>query len=474
MSGLTELSEMRLDTMQQLLRLVALVVDHNHLMVHAARLMPAHVPPPYRAVWQRARSMFADGRAFSLDSFAADVPNLEQFRADILSAPAQAAKPEVAEHLADQVTQLGRRIEFAEKTAAASGQALNLSVSIDELEHQTMESITDNIPGSSLIKNVGELMDAALRTDRDIKENGAIRSGMTTGLGGLDYQLDGGFRRGHLAVIAAEPGTGKSLLAGHMALHLALAGRRGVYIALESTAESIVRRMICGFAGVSASGLATGTLNGREWDAYLNAERELRARIANNILFVERADLSIPDIAAITLQAQHEHDTSWVVIDTGDLIKAPGGTATERADAAADGCQMLKKLGRGQLVIVCKQLNRRHHAGGVATRPTLPSLHNSSRWGTHAEVVVFLWRPWAYASEERRLDQPELEFVMEINVAKARDGRTGKMTVYVDYSRNKLGSLRAHGIYYDRESRRWTGESPQPTDGGQDKLPDLI
>ncbi|MBV8961497.1 MAG: AAA family ATPase [Hyphomicrobiales bacterium] len=60
-----------------------------------------------------------------------------------------------------------------------------------------------------------------------------------TGIPGLDDVLSGGFSRGHVFLVAGEPGTGKTTLALQFLLQGAEAGERSLYVALSETAEEL-------------------------------------------------------------------------------------------------------------------------------------------------------------------------------------------------------------------------------------------
>ncbi|WP_181703384.1 ATPase domain-containing protein [Chthonobacter albigriseus] len=61
----------------------------------------------------------------------------------------------------------------------------------------------------------------------------------STGIGGLDNVLGGGFSRGHLFLIEGEPGAGKTTVAMQFALAGAQAGEKVLYITLSETEQEI-------------------------------------------------------------------------------------------------------------------------------------------------------------------------------------------------------------------------------------------
>ena len=66
---------------------------------------------------------------------------------------------------------------------------------------------------------------------------------LSTHVAGLDEALGGGIPEGSIVLVAGTPGTMKSSLIYNMMYHNALNGRRGLYITLEQTAESLRHAM---------------------------------------------------------------------------------------------------------------------------------------------------------------------------------------------------------------------------------------
>ena len=62
---------------------------------------------------------------------------------------------------------------------------------------------------------------------------------LSTHVGGLDEALGGGIPEGSIVLVAGTPGTMKSSLIYNILYHSANDGRRGLYVSLEQTAESL-------------------------------------------------------------------------------------------------------------------------------------------------------------------------------------------------------------------------------------------
>src|SRR3989442_2742394 len=66
---------------------------------------------------------------------------------------------------------------------------------------------------------------------------------ISTHVAGLDEALGGGVPQGSLVLVAGTPGTMKSSMIYNIMYHNAKAGRRGLYITLEQTTESLKQAM---------------------------------------------------------------------------------------------------------------------------------------------------------------------------------------------------------------------------------------
>jgi len=61
---------------------------------------------------------------------------------------------------------------------------------------------------------------------------------------GLDENIQGGIPEGHVVLVSGAAGTMKSSVCFNVLYHEALAGKNGVYISLEQSAESLVNHMV--------------------------------------------------------------------------------------------------------------------------------------------------------------------------------------------------------------------------------------
>lgn len=96
-----------------------------------------------------------------------------------------------------------------------------------------------------------------------------------TGLSKLDKYLDGGFFAKELVVIGGFTGTGKSQLAGQIALNTAQEGYKTAYFSLEISNEMVLARMIGAAANIKPTRVRFDTLTQEEHATKLDVEAEI-------------------------------------------------------------------------------------------------------------------------------------------------------------------------------------------------------
>lgn len=91
------------------------------------------------------------------------------------------------------------------------------------------------------------------------------RPALSTGFKGLDRVLEGGFRAGEIATVAAQTGGGKSVFAVTVARHLAEAGHRVMFFTYEMTVAALRARLCQQLTGVSAKRILSKDVGSGEY-----------------------------------------------------------------------------------------------------------------------------------------------------------------------------------------------------------------
>lgn len=274
---------------------------------------------------------------------------------------------------------------------------------------------------ASPYEHVKVVIDRAIGRLAAAIEKGERLTGLPTGLDKLD-EMTAGLKGGELIIIAGRPGMGKTAFALNVALHSCQ--KRAVPVAvfsLEMRKEELVSRMLTGEARVDGANLRTGQLSTSDWTKLIHAAGPL----SELPLFIDdTAALSVMELRGKARRLRSEHGLGLVVVDYLQLMRS-GSKNDSREQEISEISRSLKALSKelDVPVIALSQLNR-----GVETRPgkdkrpQLADLRESGAIEQDADVIMFVYRPEVYASDEER---QHLRGLAEIIVGKQRSGPTG-------------------------------------------------
>lgn len=208
-----------------------------------------------------------------------------------------------------------------------------------------------------------------------------------TGLAQVDNEVE--FGPGHLIVLGAGPGTGKTTLAVQGMLLNGRAGRHSHLISLEMDDAEVESKFCSRITGIESKRWLHGLyreehvrqvaqdpgIHGLSWLARPSrwGHEQMFAHVR---LEAAKAKAAGPGLAA-------------VVVDYFTLIRKPDGKSN---DAALWGivCTGLKQLAQelGICIVLLAQLNREGQVG----EPSLRDLKETSQLEQDANAVIFLWR----------------------------------------------------------------------------------
>jgi len=258
-------------------------------------------------------------------------------------------------------------------------------------------------------------------------------TGISTGFVDIDRMLLG-MQRSDLIVLAARPSMGKTSLALNIAEHVALGtrgqtGRPVAVFSLEMAAESLVRRMICCRAEVSAQSLSSGLVGQAEHRQLITAADALRQA---PIYVDDTAGLEAMDLRARARRLKRKYAVEFIVVDYLQLMNFSkyAGEGRQRETAAIS--QALKSMAKELKVpvLVLSQLSRAPETRGGSSIPKLSDLRDSGSIEQDADVVMLLRRPSMYKDEKNTEDKdPRLAI---LDIAKHRNGPTGEVKLDFD------------------------------------------
>ena len=277
---------------------------------------------------------------------------------------------------------------------------------IDETIHQTLTDLNNILDETQnpLARERVDTIQQMLHELEIIQEGGFI--GAPTGFPKLDKLLNGGLRNGSVTTIGAPTGQGKSALAAAIANH---ATKRGtvIFCSLEMDAIENEKRLLASATGIPHDRILTADLE----DAHWTQINDYVSEIKNNIIWIDRADITIQQIKhEIIRQSTLKVKPVLLVVDYIQLI-TPTDMKQSRVQQVTEISRTLKQLARDQQIPVLQlaQLNR-----AVMGEPTLANLRESGSIEQDSDTVLLLWSPNGDATRE-------------IIVAKQRNGETGRV-----------------------------------------------
>ena len=294
----------------------------------------------------------------------------------------------------------------------------------------------EDIP--SIVKNSFGSLDALYARGQEV-------TGLRTHYTLLD-RLTSGLQPSDLIIVAARPSMGKTSFAMNIAENAAVIDGKVVGVfSLEMSKEALLMRMLASCAQVDSHKLRTGFLGKEDMQKLTHAmEKLMQAK-----LFID----DTPGISVTELRSRarrlknQEGRVDMLIVDYLQLMSAVpiGGkrfeNRTQEVSAISRGLKAIAKELRVPLVAL-SQLSRAPESRGGDHRPQLADLRESGSIEQDADVVAFIFREEVY-----KKDDPDLEGMAEIIVAKQRNGPTDtiKMAFVKRYTR--FENLAAEGDY---------------------------
>lgn len=301
---------------------------------------------------------------------------------------------------------------------------------------------------TSAIRDLTKLEETGVQTDynfRDrvlevldeIKADTGEMKGIPTGFRDLNTMLHG-WHDQDLIIIGARPSVGKTAFVLHTLRHAAELGVVVTLFALEMEDKANIRRMLSSKADVDATKMRAPKkfFNKADWD---NISREGSLLSELKIAIYDKPNVSTTEIRTKirAVKNRYPNDKHMVVIDYLQLMRG-SNPRDKKVDQMGEISRDLKLLARefNLPVIALSQLSR-----GVESRqdkrPMMSDLRDSGNIEQDADVIMLLYRDDYYNKEEP-------SNIVEVNISKQRNGKTGLVQLVFLKERNKFADLERH------------------------------
>ncbi len=307
-------------------------------------------------------------------------------------------------------------------------------LSIDDYQARAQEIIFQATSESNdLEKHIYNMEDALMESfskymDRKHKKADV---GLRSGFISLD-NLIGGFKRGHLNVIAASTSMGKTAFAINIAKNVLKRKAKVAMISLEMDATEVIDRMVIQESQVNGWKYTQGETNDQEDKRVSKALDNLHEL---PLMISDERGLNTAQIRARLRKFKAQMDgLDLAVVDYLQMIQLPEEHAQNTARAVGQIVLQLRNLASELEVpiILISQISR-SFTSRTDKRPVLSDLRDSGNIEEVADGVIFLYRhahTSAKAREEAEAEGTEND--TDVIVAKQRTGQTGSIKLYFE------------------------------------------
>jgi replicative DNA helicase len=243
--------------------------------------------------------------------------------------------------------------------------------------------------------------------------------GIPTGFIDLD-EITAGLHEQEMIIVAARPSVGKTSFALGLTRNIAVdSGLPVFFVSLEQSRIELAERLLCSQARVDSHKLRKGNLNQEDMTALIAAGGVLRGA---KLFIDDSPGQSMLRIGANARRLKSRHGLRLVVIDYLQLIE-PDNRRDPRQEQVAQISRRIKFLAKelNIPVVALAQVNRASE-DRQDHRPRLADLRESGSIEQDSDTVLMLHRPDRYEPGQH-------EGVVEVIVAKQRNGPTGEITL---------------------------------------------
>ena len=281
------------------------------------------------------------------------------------------------------------------------------------------------------IKTLEEVMKSTLSFVKENFDRGGGIIGMPCGLERLDNVTDG-FIKKDMVVIASRPSMGKTLLAMTIATGLSKNNKVAVF-ELEMSEEALGVRMLASKSMINGVKLKRGDIVDQEWQEVRTSASDL----STHSLWIDtNASQDIFNIKAKAKRLKVTNGLDAIIIDHIGLLEETSKNQGNRNATISEITRQSKIMAKELdiCVILLSQLNR-----GVEQRsdkrPLMSDLRESGSVEQDADLILFLYRDEYY-----NLDTEDRN-ILEINISKQRNGKTGILRQYCDLGLQIIADL---------------------------------
>ena len=310
-----------------------------------------------------------------------------------------------------------------------------LETILDELENKLF-NLTNKIGTQKLISNA-ELLDRIF-FELKTKSLNPILGGLPSGFYDLD-SLTQGFQKSDLIIIAGRPSMGKTAFGLNIASNIIKSSKLPIlFFSLEMSKEQIMYRLLAMETNINQMKLKSGKLYQNDW---IKLNKMIKIFSKFPFLIDDTFNLSIQDIRSkIKKIIFEQNQIGLIIIDYIQLMQNSKLKTENRVQELSQITRSLKTLARefNIPVIALSQLSR-NVENRIDKKPILSDLRESGSIEQDADLVILLYRN-NYSITTQVEEQTSQ--VLELIIAKQRNGPTGTVKLKFDEKLTKFSNLK--------------------------------
>ncbi|MFA6201358.1 MAG: DnaB-like helicase C-terminal domain-containing protein [Bacteroidales bacterium] len=259
----------------------------------------------------------------------------------------------------------------------------------------------------------------ALKNKENLEKGIDVQSGLKTNFSDLDKKICG-LNKGHLIVIGARPGMGKTSLMLNMISKMK-EKKAGIF-SLEMTADELMTKYLLINSKVNYSLFREGKLDQKDLQTIYQATEVLKQRV---LIIDDTPGIKPNQVYGRALRMKKAYGVEVIYIDYLQLMKGDDYNYESNQVKIASISHELKGISKklDMPVVALAQLNRQVEQR-ESMKPRMSDLRESGAIEADADLILLL--------NKKMIDERATYSDLEIFIEKNRFGETGQVSLYWD------------------------------------------
>lgn len=382
-------------------------------------------------IYRSIEKLYRDNKPIDIFTIVEDLRNSKKLEhvggpAYVTSLTSKIASGSHSEFHARIIHQLFMKREMIRITSNIQTLAFDDGIDINSIIDSAQNSINQLTTGNikQVGKKIGEVGRKALAKIESVIKKGIEQTGLKSYK--KIMRLTGGWQPGHLIILAARPGQGKTKLAQEFAKMASESGDCGLFFSLEMQDEELYLRELSSMTGIETMYLKNGNLSEIDWQKIEHAQMKIEDQ---NILIDETPGLKISDFKAKARYHKKKDDIKYIIVDYLQLMRSPEHRGFREREIAEISSQLKQTAKELQVPVIALSQLSRDCEKRPDKRPMISDLRESGAIEQDADIIMFSFRPEHYGIMADE-NEESTKNLIELIFAKHRHGPTGTIKLW--------------------------------------------